>query len=80
MQSNSLRAVQCHGLQVCMIGVPEVGIDRASKVEQELCEAYWRLGQAFAAERDHPDQDHRQAAKVCSATNLLLCLAARHLT
>lgn len=58
--------------------VPEVGIDRASKVEQELCEAYWRLGQAFAAEHDHPDQDHQEAAKVCSATNLLLCLAARH--
>lgn len=53
-----------------MRGVPEVGINRASNVEHELCEAYWRLGQAFAAEHDHPDQDHRQAAKVCSATKL----------
>ncbi|DBA65944.1 TPA: hypothetical protein ACH3X2_002968 [Trebouxia sp. C0005] len=53
-------------LKECMRGVPEVSIDRANKVEQELCEAYWRLGQAFAAERDHPDQDHRQAAKALS--------------
>ena len=68
-----MHAVQCESramLQECMRGVPEVGINRASNVEHELCEAYWRLGQAFAAEHDHPDQDHRQAAKVCSATKL----------
>ncbi|KAL0049465.1 hypothetical protein WJX82_003033 [Trebouxia sp. C0006] len=53
-------------LKECMRGVPEVGINRASNVEHELCEAYWRLGQAFAAEHDHPDQDHRQAAKALS--------------
>ncbi|DBA90606.1 TPA: hypothetical protein ACH3X1_003839 [Trebouxia sp. C0004] len=53
-------------LKVVMTGVSEVGIDRASNVEHELCEAYWRLGQAFTAEHDHPDQDHRQAAKALS--------------
>ncbi|GAB4817977.1 hypothetical protein N2152v2_005023 [Parachlorella kessleri] len=28
-----------------------------------LCEAYWRLGQALLAEKDHPDRDCRGAAK-----------------
>ena len=37
---------------------------KASDVEEEAAEAFWRLGQALAAEKGHPDQDHMQAAKV----------------
>ena len=36
-----------------------------SAVEAEAAEAFWRLGQAVAAETGHPDQDNMQAAKVC---------------
>ncbi len=64
-------AQQAVTLLASQLKVSEVGINRASNVEHDLGEAYWRLGQAFTAERDHPDQDHRQAAKVCSATKLL---------
>lgn len=34
------------------------------EVEEELAEAYWRLGQAFATEANHPDQDSFKAVKV----------------
>lgn len=36
----------------------------AQEIEEELAEAYWRLGQAFATEANHPDQDSFKAVKV----------------
>ena len=41
-------------------------------VEQELAEAYWRLGQAFATEANHLDQDTFKAAKVPAAASVQL--------
>lgn len=41
--------------------------------EEDLAGAYWRLGQAFAAEPNHPDQRNFQAAKVLYT--LLYCVA-----
>lgn len=43
-------------------------------MEQELAEAYRRLGQAFATEAHHPDQDSFKAAKVLSSS--AACLPA----
>lgn len=33
--------------------------------EEELAEAYWRLGQALAAELGHPDRQHVASVKAC---------------
>ena len=43
---------------------PKDGPSKVHEIEQELAEAYWRLGQAFATEANHPDQDNFKAAKV----------------
>ena len=48
----------------------------AQKIEEELAEAYWRLGQAFATEADHPDQDSFKAVKVLPYFSSPCCLCA----
>lgn len=51
-------------MQASSSSKPKLGPSSEQEVERELAEAYWRLGQAFAAEATHPDQDHFKAALV----------------
>lgn len=51
-------------LQAVVSKEPKDGSSKVHEIEQELAEAYWRLGQAYATEANHPDQDNFTAAKV----------------
>ena len=60
-------ALQCWCVVLQQLASAKVKVADGSlyRMEQEVGEAYWRLGQALAAEHHHPDCHYKQAAKVC---------------
>ena len=58
---NASNAVE---LQAVVSKQPKDGSNKVHAIEEELAEAYWRLGQAYATEANHDDQDNFKAAKV----------------